>query len=196
MSGAGGRAAGAVLAGGASRRFGSDKAEARFAGERLVDRVRAVLRGAGAGPVAVVGGPRRQDDGAIWVPDADPGEGPLGGLVTALRWSPRPWTVVVAVDMPLLDDLTVAAVVERAVARPGHVAAARAEGRLQPTCACWPADSLAPLERAFQAGERSIGRILGDLPIEPVDVPDRVVGDADTPARLAELCELALGRGA
>jgi molybdopterin-guanine dinucleotide biosynthesis protein A len=74
-----------VLAGGQSRRFGSDKALAQIAGEALIMRVARVM-GAGE-PVWIVGG-----DGAGYealcpgagVADRWPGEGPLGGVGSAL----------------------------------------------------------------------------------------------------------------
>jgi molybdopterin-guanine dinucleotide biosynthesis protein A len=67
------------------------------------------------------------------------------------------------------------------------VAVARAEGHLQPTCACWPVGLAEPVAARFAAGERSIARVLDGVVIEPVDVPGRVVADVDTPADLARL---------
>ena len=94
--------AGAVLAGGASRRMGSDKAFAEVGGRPLVARAADTLARAGADPVAVVGGDAAglARLGLHRVPDRWPGEGPLGGLITALDTSPRPVTVIVACDLP------------------------------------------------------------------------------------------------
>ena len=70
-----------MLAGGASRRFGSDKALAMVAGVRLLDRVAAVLA-AQCETVAVAG---RDWPGLIRVDDRPaPGLGPLGGLAGVL----------------------------------------------------------------------------------------------------------------
>lgn len=179
--------AGAVLAGGAASRFGSDKARARLGPTTLFERVVAALRGGGAAPVVAVGGEAGADRHVPTLADRHPGQGPLGGVITALRWSDRPRTVVVAADLALLDDLTVAALALRAEGCPGSVAMARAGGRLQPTCACWPAGALPALEAAMSAGERSIARAVSALPVEPVDVPERVVADVDTRQDLALL---------
>lgn len=179
--------AGAVLTGGASSRFGSDKATARLGGATLVERVAAALAGAGVAPVAAVGGPPSWHGGLVPVVDDHPGAGPLGGVATALRWSPGSHVVVVATDLPLLDELTVRALAERARRRPASVAVARAGGRLQPTCACWPVALADRVACAFAAGERSIARFLDTVPVEPVDVPERVVADVDTPDELARL---------
>ncbi|WP_420606440.1 molybdenum cofactor guanylyltransferase [Novosphingopyxis sp.] len=72
---------GAVLAGGRSRRFGSDKAEALYDGRRLLDHAAAALHSQ-CDAVVVVG---RQDAAHVCVPDRPgPGLGPLGGLAGAL----------------------------------------------------------------------------------------------------------------
>lgn len=80
------RLLGAVLAGGQSRRFGSDKAEAYFEGKRLFDHVADSLR-----PqidALVVAG--RDWPGLVTVADLpEPGLGPLGGLAGALDQAKR-----------------------------------------------------------------------------------------------------------
>jgi molybdenum cofactor guanylyltransferase len=177
------RAAGAVLSGGSSSRFGSDKTRAELGGSTLLDRVARALRDGGADPVVAVGGD--EHPGIDTVPDLHPGQGPLGGVASALRWSDAPRTVVVAADLPMLDPLTVAALAARSDQVPAAVAVARSSQRLQPTCACWPAGSLDAVCGALAGGERSVSRFLAGFAIEPVDVPDRVVADVDTPEELA-----------
>ncbi|WP_294329869.1 molybdenum cofactor guanylyltransferase [uncultured Sphingomonas sp.] len=71
---------GAILAGGAARRFGSDKALAEWQGQRLIDHVRAALAPY-CDAVLVCG-----RDGADAVPDRPAARrGPLGGLNAALH---------------------------------------------------------------------------------------------------------------
>ena len=71
-----------ILAGGQSRRFGSDKALALVDGTRLIDRVALVLR-AQSDAMVVCG---REDPAFPCLPDwPEPGLGPLGGLNAALR---------------------------------------------------------------------------------------------------------------
>lgn len=73
---------GAVLAGGMSRRFGSDKALADYRGRPLIAHVIARLRPQ-VSDLVVVG---REHPGEAWIPDRPaPGLGPLGGLCAALR---------------------------------------------------------------------------------------------------------------
>ncbi|MFO6446884.1 molybdenum cofactor guanylyltransferase [Erythrobacter sp. NE805] len=76
------RLLGAILAGGQARRFGSDKAHARYEGARLIDRVATAL-GAQCAGLVVCG---REEPGFRCIPDwPEPGLGPLGGLAAALR---------------------------------------------------------------------------------------------------------------
>ena len=80
---------GAVLCGGASRRMGVDKAAVEVDGTPMARRVGDVLAAAGCSPVIAIGG----DPTALGhlgldvVDDGFPGQGPLGGILTALsRW--------------------------------------------------------------------------------------------------------------
>src|SRR3954462_6906248 len=83
---------GAVLTGGSSRRMGRDKATLLIDGTTMAERVASALVEAGAASVVCVG----PAVGALRsVREDEPGSGPLGAIVAALRWAdPRP--VVVA----------------------------------------------------------------------------------------------------
>ena len=78
---------GAVLAGGASRRMGADKAFIEIEGLTMVERAAVALTDAGASVVLIVGGDRARLDpiGLPFWPDLYPGQGPLGAIVTALH---------------------------------------------------------------------------------------------------------------
>jgi molybdenum cofactor guanylyltransferase len=99
---------GAVLAGGAARRFGSDKVFAVVTGARLIDRALASLTSA-ASVSAVLGPPERLaatlaalPEGVTALADDLPGRGPMGGLATVLARRPDGWTALLAADMPLV----------------------------------------------------------------------------------------------
>ena len=95
--------AGAVLVGGRSRRFGSDKALADAGGRPLGSRVIDALRAAGVDPVVAVGGTAGSTLGVPTVADRHPGEGPLAALATVLTWARSGLVVVAPCDLPLLD---------------------------------------------------------------------------------------------
>lgn len=178
--------------------MGSDKAALELGGEPLVARLAGVLRAAGADAVVAVGGDSglHARAGVDSLPDEHPGQGPLGGLLSALHWSPSPVLVVVAVDLVGLDAETVSRVVA-ALRRPADhveavahaeaadVAAAQGGDRREPLCAAWRVQRCEPtLAAAFSSGERAIRRAWSGLQVVSVGVdPSRLV-NANTPGDL------------
>jgi molybdopterin-guanine dinucleotide biosynthesis protein A len=95
-----------ILTGGGSRRMGRDKAALDWGGVRAVDRLDALARALGAERVLTVGA----DLGLPFVPDPEPGAGPVGGVLAgaaALRAAGLARALILAVDAPTItaDDL-------------------------------------------------------------------------------------------
>ena len=174
--------AGAVLCGGASRRMGRDKATLLINGTAMASRVAAALAAAGCAPVVAIGG---DVDGlrAIGIevqPDRYPGEGPVGGIVTALAWSPAERVVIAACDLPWLTADVVVAVIGAA----GPKVAVAHTGERQPLCACWPASALASVEALYAVGERAVKRVLDGLDVVEVPVEAAALRNVNSPADL------------
>jgi molybdopterin-guanine dinucleotide biosynthesis protein A len=172
---------GAVLTGGSSTRMGSDKALLEVVGRPLALTAAAALEAAGAAEVLAVGG----DLGALRAlgldarADDHPGEGPLGGILTALRLAAHDPVVVLACDMPEVDAAAVSALVDALVRHPDAQVAAADDGRVQGLTAAYRRAAAAVLADRFAAGERAVRRA-----IEPLEVV-RVAGLA--PATLADV---------
>jgi len=169
---------GAVLAGGRSSRFGSDKADARLAGETLTARAAAAVAPF-ASEVVTVGGPPRP--GLASVPDRPAADlGPLGGLAGALAHAEACGFVAVltiACDTPAVPDGLLDALIRRG---PSYCEDA-------PTLGYWPVE-LAPRLLAWLdgGGDRSIrrwAREVGALPI----TAGGPVPNVNTPEDLAAL---------
>lgn len=180
------RFAGAVLTGGASRRFGSDKALFRFDGVPLAEHVCRMVRLAGAQEVMAVGG-----DGAALAAlgcfdrllvDRWPGEGPLGGIITALEAATSEIVVVLACDTPSMGTTAPRRLVE--ALGDGDVAMGVVDGREQPLTAAWRRATGERLLRAFDAGERAPRRAIGALRVVRVDIDPVDVDDIDRPEDL------------
>ena len=151
--------AGLVLAGGASRRMGSDKALLQVGSERLVDRQVRILREAGADPVFVglpfgdaVAWP--PPSGAIVVRDSQPDCGPLAGIVAGIEAADADLLFVVAVDLPLLHPDWIRSLIHRT--RPGVGAVPLVEGRLEPLAAAYPRSALSSANGRLQSGRLSV----------------------------------------
>lgn len=144
------------------------------------------LRRAGCTEIASVGGPHRSDTptGGVHLIDLHPDEGPLGGIITALRWSPQDLIVVLACDMPFVDVTVVSRLTAAAIADPAAaVVVARVGGRAQPLTAVWRRSRARDeLERGFAEGVRAPRLMLDRLVCGIVDDldPDRLV-DIDSP---------------
>jgi molybdopterin-guanine dinucleotide biosynthesis protein A len=160
---------GAILAGGQSRRFGSDKAAALFEGEPLIEHVRAQLA-PHVDAVIVVGRPGAVAD----LPAA--GLGPLGGIAGALDHAAAhgfAGVLTAPCDTPRLPATLIAALLRRA---PAYCVEA-------PVIGLWPAVlrtnliqrlSRADADRSVAGWARSIGAlpIAADGPLANVNRPE------------------------
>lgn len=96
-----------ILTGGGSRRMGRDKAVLDWGGARAVDRLADLAQSLGAQRVLTVGA----NLGLPFVPDPEPGAGPVGGVLAgaaALREAGLARALVLAVDAPTIaaEDLS------------------------------------------------------------------------------------------
>lgn len=97
---------GAVFAGGASTRMGTDKAFLRLGDELLIERQLRCLREAGASQLLISGraGVDYSRFGLTVVHDERPDSGPLAGLASVLKTAVFEKTLVLAVDMPAMTS--------------------------------------------------------------------------------------------
>jgi molybdopterin-guanine dinucleotide biosynthesis protein A len=151
--------AGYVLAGGSSSRFGGDKALAQLAGEPILRRL---LRGLDVVAISVrivTAAGRYPEYREKIVQDRWPGQGPFGGILTALdasRDSGHVWNVIVGCDMPFLTPEWLGYMIDRAAASGADVVYPRSPGGDEPLCGCWRTDALPRLQAAFDEGVRKV----------------------------------------
>lgn len=168
---------GAVLAGGAARRYGGrPKGLVDVGGRRILDRVvEAVAAVTGALPLLVANAP----DAATWrsdlhtIPDARPNCGSLGGIYTAVADGPGP-VLCVAWDMPFVDE----GLLHALVVGSRDWDAFLPEG--EPLCAVYGPACRAAIERRLDAGDLKAISFhddvrVGILPLQEV----RRFGDPD-----------------
>ncbi|MGH9119742.1 MAG: molybdenum cofactor guanylyltransferase [Acidimicrobiales bacterium] len=178
--------AGAVLAGGTSRRMGVDKAALLVDGRALVSRVVDALVAAGATTTMVVGGDPRMlgELGVVPVADLWPGAGPLGGIATALADADTELVAVLACDLVAPDPRSIERVVAALHDTPtADLVVPMVDGRRQWLHAAWRRRARTRLERALESGERAVHRAVEASDLEVVDVADlpaAAVADADT----------------
>lgn len=168
---------GAVLAGGRSTRMGTDKAFVAWRGRPLVAVAVAALAGTGVQRVLAIGGdgPRLAalDVGVRVEPVADryPGEGPLGGIVTALLAAGDDIVVVLSCDLLRVEPAAVDAVLD--ALGEADAAVPMIDGRPQPMLAAYRPSCLGPFSAALDAGERAPRRALDGISVAWVSLADR-----------------------
>ncbi|HEV1995259.1 MAG TPA: molybdenum cofactor guanylyltransferase [Candidatus Acidoferrum sp.] len=169
--------AGYVLAGGGSTRFGRDKALADVGGTPMLARMIELLQRV-TKQVKIIAVPSKYAAfGAKIVEDRWPGEGPLGGIITALKDAaespaPREWNLIVSCDMPFLTAEWLTFLGERAAKSKAQVLLPRSAGGPEPLCACYRTDAAEPLLQAFGSGIRKITDALKHLTTEVLDEAD------------------------
>jgi molybdopterin-guanine dinucleotide biosynthesis protein A len=179
---------GAVLTGGYGQRMGRDKALLPVEGVPMATRVTRAMLGAGAREVFVVGGDAESLStlGLRIIPDQTPHDGPLAGIISALRAASEDVVVVTACDMPWIRENHVAGIVE-AIDK-FDVVMSVADGQPQPLHAAWTRATLEKLEAAFHSGERSPLRAIRNLNYSVVDFGAGSWSiDLDTPGDVASL---------
>ena len=136
--------------------MGRDKALLPFHGAALAQVVaRHVARAAGS--AVLVGDPERyQGLGYPVIPDLFPGEGPLGGILTALRHTSAEWNLITACDMPGLDSGFLRELLAAAEINQASTVPMGPSGRPEPLCVAWRRDVLGHLEQAFAGGIRRV----------------------------------------
>lgn len=175
------RLAGGVLCGGASSRFGSDKA--LVMGHVVIN----AMRGAGIDPVVAIGGSAGQRLGVPTIPDRAPGSGPLAALASSLSWAGAGWLLIAPCDLPLLTSEHVGLLVDEPAEDRARVAFV--DDRPQPSLALWPASWARRLQRSVDEGERAFRYALTVGEWDPVRLPAEALADADTREELDRLLD-------
>jgi molybdopterin-guanine dinucleotide biosynthesis protein A len=180
---------GVVLAGGASRRMGTDKATLRLGAETFLERAVRHLREAGAAPVVVATGtagrlgPLPTADGEVDDGDRFRGDGPLAGLLAALTAAPGPGEVVAVLAVDVVEASPALLRWLRRQWLDGEDVAllpADAIGRPQPLHALVGRRAAPAIEAALTTGERRVLRVLEGAGARTVSPPpelaDAVLG--------------------
>jgi molybdopterin-guanine dinucleotide biosynthesis protein A len=158
--------------------MGRPKSLIEIDGEPMARRVATAMTRAGCESVVAVG-PLPLAAGLEHVADLHPGEGPLGGILTALQATGGAPTLVAACDLPWLDAASLALIIE-AAGRGEDVVVARSS-RLEPMCALWQPSAAPKLQAVFDGGERAVHRAMATLDVVEVDLPDSVLANVNAP---------------
>ena len=167
----------AVLIGGQSSRMGYPKSLLRAGGEFVLERIVAAAGEVSREVVLVGEAPLPAGELATLrrIQDAPDVEGPLGGLLAALRWRPRANWIVISCDAPFLSADALRWLL--AQAKPGAIAVLPhldSPETPEPLIALYTPKARSVFEQATRAGERSLRRIMVGKRIHSPRVPENL----------------------
>ena len=153
----------AILAGGRSKRMGSDKALLTIEGIPLLQRVINAAHTLADARIIISNNPTTHSP-FLWslFPDRFPDAGPLGGLATALHHATTSHLLLLACDMPNLTPPLLQYVVSQPRASHGVVIPEDEKG-LQPLCAVYSRSVLPLAEDAIKQGQLSMQKFVGRI---------------------------------
>ncbi len=175
---------GAVLAGGESRRFGSDKAAALLDGKTMVDRAAATLAEVFR-EVVVVSSRAPATRSWLHIPDGRPGQGPLAGIEAALRFADERGlggAFVLACDLPLVDTGTIHAVLAALTGAAAAAPARQGDEGWEPLCAAYRLECLPWASAALDRGELAVHGLLDAVGAVRVAARPAALLNVNTPA--------------
>ena len=186
--GAGGAAplAGLVLAGGRSTRMRTDKAALPYGGRSQLERAMTLIAPHVTRAYVSVRADQSSDPLRARFPQiADTHEnlGPIAGLLAAQARHPEAAWLVLACDLPLLDEPTLAHLVRsRAPQRMATAYRSSHDGLPEPLCAIWEPRSAAPLAAYVTSGRQCPRRFLLGADTCLIDEPNpRALDNINTP---------------
>lgn len=92
-----------ILDGGTSSRMGTDKSQLYFEGKKLIDKL--IHTAEKFSPDVFIAGARKSKNPEVTIlEDLVSGKGPLSGIQTALNNAKNEWVLILACDMPLVDE--------------------------------------------------------------------------------------------
>lgn len=185
------------MSGGGSTRFGEDKARAILVGQPMVTRMCDLLSSVTTTVRIVAPLGRYEFASAPVIEDRWPGEGPLGGIITALLHSKQDvvgaqhavpaaspvsaaysvsvalgaadWNLILSCDMPFLTPEWLKYLCDFALASDAKAIVPQSQHGREPLCACWRTSAAAQLQTAFEGGMRRVNDALKLLNAEVLD---------------------------
>jgi len=167
---------GLVLAGGASTRMQRDKAVIEYHGQSQLHWTFHLLSHVCAATFVSVRPDQREEPTRAGLPqivDRQPGIGPIAGISAALHAHPKAAWLVVACDLPFLNEQTLRYLVEQRDARKVATAFKSShDGLPEPLCAIWEPAAREPVLAFVAAGKQCPRKFLINADTLLLDLPD------------------------
>lgn len=168
-------------------RMGRDKATLVVDGTSFLSRIHETLTMVFS-EVVVCGGSEVPPDGVL-IRDDRRGEGPLSGLLSALRIAKGRSVFVTTVDTPMITPEAILSIAEPQVTG-SLVRIACVAGEDQPLVGAYGSDTSSVIRVGFDAGQRSVRGVLGYMSeVERVEMDPDILFNVNTPTDYELLIE-------
>ena len=165
-----------VLAGGKGLRLGRDKALEIIGNKNLLQRVVSRINFLNSDIIVVTATGEQVSSHSIGYPklrivvDTYPGKGPLGGIFAGLRASSSVYNLVVACDMPFLNQALLRYMIQ--ISAGFDLVVPRLGGLVEPLHAVYSKGCLAPIERLIKQDTLSVSELFALVKVRYVEAEE------------------------
>lgn len=179
---------GLVLAGGASRRMGHDKASLKLHGRTQLEWAHDLLSRHCERVFTSIRAGQHDDparSGRPVIVDMHEGAGPIAGIAAAQAAHPGHAWLVLACDLPFVDDACVETLIKSRGGRPVVAYASTHDGLPEPLCAIYEPESRAGVLAAIESGRNCPRKFIIGTGVELLAQPDpSALDNVNTPDEL------------
>jgi Molybdopterin-guanine dinucleotide biosynthesis protein A len=182
---------GLLLSGGASRRMQRDKAQLAYAGEPQLLRTWRLLEAVTERAFVSVRNEQRDDPlraGLPQIVDRYDAIGPAAGILSAQDMYPDAAWLVLACDLPLLDETTLSSLIDaRDPSADATAFTSRFDGLPEPLCALWEPSSHALLRQRVDTESYCPRKALMMSRVTLLPAPGDALDNINTPEEFAQM---------
>ena len=168
---------GVVLAGGKSKRFGEDKSQVKLHGKILIDYILSVIMDQFNEILVVTNNPIRFKDSSkiLTTKDFEEGLGPLGGILTAMKWIKNQkkdyeWISTFPSDTPFFTNKELKIFYENIDIKKSKLFFIKNKETRHNIFGLWSLDLLKKLETDLQKGERKVEVWADTVGVETINI--------------------------
>ena len=168
---------GVVLAGGKSKRFGEDKSQVKLHGKILIDYILSEIMDQFSEILVVTNNPIRFKDSSkiLTTKDFEEGLGPLGGILTAMKWikdqkKDYEWISTFPSDTPFFTNQELKIFYENIDIKKSKLFFIKNKETRHNIFGLWSLDLLKKLETDLQKGERKVEVWADTVGVETINI--------------------------